>query len=149
MRGLGLAVSCVVVSLVAGCGGGGRTCETGQRADGSWRIALDGICLEDVRAESYEGGWVDADLSLAEVDGGVLVTMTAPGASTGLRLRLPGLSATTMHQQGYQSWGFAGTVEIPRVIDVADDGAPSMPAAASGDPIDETIGVSSVDTIMP
>ena len=132
-------IALVLLSLAPACGD--SPCETGGD-----RIALPGVCLEATRVEVRRGGTWSADgaaVELTEADGGYIAELVGDGDVEGLALALPGVDADLLLQQGYQSWGFSGTVTVPVQITVDGDGMPAAAAARSGDPIDEEHGVSS------
>ena len=96
------------------------------------------------------GAWStdDTSIELEAVDGGYRVELLGTGPAEGLALTFPTVDADTMHQQGYQSWGFSGTVIVPVVVERDDDGKPAMEVAKTGDPIHEERGVSMHATIL-
>ncbi len=125
---------CVSIS-VAACG------DSDECADG---LGLDGICVDSVVASRRAAGaWDDsATLTTAPIAGGVVATIEADGDAEALAVTLASLDVDAMFQQGYQSWGFAGTVVIPRAVAADADGFPLMEAARTGDPVHEERGVS-------
>lgn len=113
------------------------------------RIGLPAMCLEDIRVSALrDEAWVALDpadaLKLAELDGGaVRLVAAASGPVRALRVELPGLRVRRMLQQGYQSWSFAGTVELPaKDLLIASDGAPQLEEILTGDPFYTEQGVS-------
>jgi hypothetical protein len=136
-------IACVL-AVVAGCGT--APCATGAQADGRYTLALDGVCLEDVGvARLASGSWEAAGTSLgweAAASGGLLVTLASDAPAQALELAIPELDVDEMLQQGYQSWGFSGTVLVPLDVALDDDGRPRMKAARTGSALDEVRGVS-------
>ncbi len=134
------------LACLAATGCGDDPCATGANADGTYTLALDGMCLDEVTASHVvDGSWETAgtELRVVPVDaGGVEVTVVADAPAAGIELAIPALEVDQMYQQGYQSWSFAGTVLIPQKVALDDDGRPAMKAARTGDTIDEVRGVS-------
>jgi len=145
-RRLWLAVAILTSSTIAGCDDT-TTCVTAGHGDGSYTLALDGLCLDDVTtAHLVEGAWQTTGTELVwqpAAAGGLEVTLVADAPAQAIELAIPALDVDQMFQQGYQSWSFAGTVAIP--LDVAlddNDGRARMKAARTGSAIDEVRGVS-------
>ena len=134
-----------VALAAAGCGGA-SPCATATHADGSYTLALDGACLEGVTVDHLAGGsWQAAGTVLAwepAASGGLLVTLSSDAPAQALELAIPALDVDEMLQQGYQSWGFSGTVFVPLDVALDDDGRPRMKAARTGSALDEVRGVS-------
>ena len=130
---------------VAGCSGT-SPCTTSTHGDGSYTLALDGLCLEGVTADHLAGsGWQAGGTDLAwqpAASGGLTLTLSADAPAQALELAIPDVDVDEMFQQGYQSWSFAGTVEIPLMVALDDDGRAAMKPARTGSSIDEVRGVS-------
>ena len=140
-----LALVVAVTSAVAGCSGA-SPCMTTAHDDGSYTLALDGLCLEGVTADHLVGGgWQAAGTDLVwqpAASGGLTLTLSADAPAQALELAIPDVDVDEMFQQGYQSWSFAGTVAIPLMVALDDDGRAAMKPARTGSSIDEVRGVS-------
>ena len=144
-RWLVLPAVVVGAAALAGCGGD-PACTTGAHGDGTYALALEGRCLDRVTVSSLsDAGWQTSGTALAwqaSPDGGLLVTLSAPAPARALEVAVPGLDADQMLQQGYQSWSFSGTVAIPLMVALDDDGRAAMKPARTGGVLDEVRGVS-------
>ena len=131
--------------VAAGCGGSSE-CVTAAHTDGTYTLALDGLCLDGVTANHLaDGEWQAAGTELAfepAASGGLQVTLAAAAPAQALELAIPELDVDQMYQQGYQSWSFSGTVAIPLMVALDDDGRARMKAARTGSALDEVRGVS-------
>lgn len=136
----------VALSTIAGCGDTTAPCTTGAHSDGSYTLALDDVCLDGVTTRHLvDGVWLAGGTKLAwepAGPGGLVVTLSAIAPAQALELLIPALDADQMLQQGYQSWGFSGTVILPTAVALDADGEPAMKAARTGNVFDETRGVS-------
>ncbi len=138
----------MAVLSLGGCGDEAPPCATGAGAPGAFTLALDGLCVRDAtlrqRVAGVWRGEAEAPGLLVEdaAHGGLRVTLQGTAPAEGLELTLPGLDVDVMLQQGYQSWGFSGTVWIPGAVPLDPDGVAAMTAARTGDPVDEIAGVS-------
>jgi hypothetical protein len=139
-----LVLCAIATATLIGCGD--DPCVTRANGDGSYTLALDGLCVEHVTTHHLDGGaWPAAGTELAWApaeSGGLLLTLSADAPAQALELAIPSLDVDQMFQQGYQSWGFSGTVEIPLMVALDDDGRPRMKAARTGSALDEVRGVS-------
>ena len=114
-----MVLAAMAVLSLGGCGDEAAPCVTGAGAPGAFTLALDGLCVRDATLrQRVAGAWrgeADAPGLLVEdaAHGGLRVTLQGTAPAEGLELTLPGLDADMMLQQGYQSWGFSGTVWIP------------------------------------
>jgi hypothetical protein len=135
----------LVALLLAGCGDTSE-CATGANGDESYTLALDGQCLERVTvAHRADGAWQTSGAELewqATPEGGLRVVVSAPAPAEALELAIPQFDVDQMFQQGYQSWGFSGTVSIPLMVALDEDNRPRMKAAQTGSVLDEVRGVS-------
>ena len=142
----------VAVSAIAGCGDNTSSCETSSHADGSYTLALDGVCLDRVTAHHLvDGAWQTTGTELAwqpTASGGLELTLSAAAPAQALELVVPALDVDQMLQQGYQSWGFSGTVILPTLVALDADGRPAMKAARTGNVFDEVRGVSYHSTLL-
>ena len=140
-----LALVGAVTSAGAGCSGT-SPCTTTAHGDGSYTLALDGLCLDRVTTNHLVGGgWQTAGTDLAwqpAASGGLTLTLSADAPAQALELAIPDVDVDEMFQQGYQSWSFAGTVAIPLMVALDDDGRAAMKPARTGSSIDEVRGVS-------
>ncbi len=143
-------VRCGLLSIATSLAGVGCSdpgpCATAGHDDGSYTLALDGLCLDGVTVDHrVDGAWQAAGTELqwrAAASGGLEVTLVADAPAQALELAIPALDVDRMFQQGYQSWSFSGTVEIPLMVPLDDDGRARMTAARTGSAIDEARGVS-------
>ena len=119
---------------------------TAGHPDGTYTLALDGLCLEGVTANHLTGGSWQASGTEIEwqpaASGGLEVTLQAPAPAQAIELAIPAVDVDQMFQQGYQSWSFAGTVVVPLMVALDSDGRAAMKAARTGSAIDEVRGVS-------
>ena len=104
------------------------------------------MCLDRVTVSHLDdAGWHDTGTELVwhpAPAGGLEVTLVSDAPARGLELAVPAADVDQMLQQGYQSWGFSGTVVIPRMVALDDDGRPRMQAARTGSALDEVRGIS-------
>jgi len=112
-------VGLLLVAALAACSDP-TPCVTGGHADGSYTLALDGMCLDGITTNRLvDGAWQTAGAELAwqpAASGGLAVTLLADAPAQALELAIPEPEVDQMFQQGYQSWGFSGTVAIPSVV---------------------------------
>lgn len=143
LRRASLVVAITVAST--GCNDA-STCVTGRHADGSYTLALDGMCMGGVTTSHLaDGAWQAAGTELAwqpASSGGLLLTLAADTPAQAIELAIPDVDVDQMFQQGYQSWSFSGTVAIPLTVALDDDGRARMKAARTGSALDEVRGVS-------
>jgi hypothetical protein len=129
---------------IAGCGDT-APCVTARHGDGSYTLALDGLCLDGVTTNHLvAGAWQAAGTELAwqpAASSGLELTLVADAPAQAIELAIPVLDVDQMFQQGYQSWSFNGTVEIPLMVALDGDGRALMKAARTGSAIDEVRGV--------
>jgi len=142
----------IALSAIAGCADDPPSCVTGAHADGSYTLALDGVCLDHVTAHHLvDGVWQATGTDLAwqpAASGGLELTLSAAAPAQALELVVPALDVDQMLQQGYQSWGFSGTVLLPTMVALDADGEPAMKAARTGNVFDEVRGVSYHSTLV-
>ncbi|HET9989235.1 MAG TPA: glycoside hydrolase family 36 protein [Kofleriaceae bacterium] len=145
LRRTRLVIAIATSLAVSGCSDPGP-CATARHDDGSYTLALDGLCLDGVTVDHrVDGAWQAGGTELqwrAAAPGGLEVTLVADAPAQALELAIPALDVDQMFQQGYQSWSFSGTVEIPLMVPLDDDGRARMTAARTGSAIDEARGVS-------
>ena len=140
-----LALIVAATPAIAACSGTSE-CVSGTHGDGSYTLALDGLCLEGITVHHRaDGAWQPSGSELAvqaAPDGGLRVTLSAPAPAQAIELSIPELDVDQMLQQGYQSWSFSGTVAIPLTVALDEDGRAHMKAAQTGSVLDEVRGVS-------
>ena len=105
-------------------------------------VLRDGDQLEPLDPKSALRVDVGAIGTEAAKDGGTVLHLEAPGAARALVLVLEGLPFDAALQNGWQSWSFAGELELPRSVATAADGLPAFFEARSGDPVDVDYGIS-------
>jgi hypothetical protein len=131
-----------VCAVVTACGSEDSRCEPGAAAK-AIRLPLGASCLELEGAARKRGSWSDdAVVHASEAAGGYVLRVDTEGVAEGMSIAIAGLVADRMHQQGYQSWGFSGTVLLPGAVSRDDDGRPVLEAGRTGDPAHEERGVS-------
>ena len=143
----------VAVTALAGCGDNtSGECVTEAHNDGSYTLGLDGVCLDGVTAHHLDNGiWQATGTELAwqpAASGGLVITLSTAAPAEALELVVPALDVDQMLQQGYQSWGFSGTVVLPTMVPLDADGEPAMKAARTGNVFDEVRGVSYHSTLV-
>ncbi|MCX5747662.1 MAG: alpha-galactosidase [Proteobacteria bacterium] len=150
-----MARSCTTVLaaviLTTGCSDP-APCVTAAHVDGSYTLALDGVCLDGVTASHLvDGAWQADDTELRWeplASGGLELTLSAGAPARGLELAIPTLDVDQLLQQGYQSWSFSGTVSIPLAVALDADGRVAMKPARTGNVLDEVRGVSFHAAVM-
>lgn len=137
----------IATSLMIAACGDDSTCTTESHGDGTYTLALDGICLDGVTASHLVGEtWQPVGTTIdwqPAASGGLVLALASDAPAQAIELAIPEVDVDQMYQQGYQSWSFTGTVVVPTMVPLDDaDGRAAMKAARTGSAIDEVRGVS-------
>ncbi len=98
-------------------------------------------CIHGTVHARRDGVWTTAGVAL-DSDLELTFWIVADAPVEALAIQLEDVPADRMLQQGWQSWSWVGSVEIPPAVTLDDDGFPAMPVPDTGDPLDEEQGVS-------
>ncbi|MDX2087656.1 MAG: alpha-galactosidase [Kofleriaceae bacterium] len=139
----------VITVLASGCGADDPTaCTTERDANGHLTIDLGTVCVRDVEVSVLRRGVWESSVDdphvdlISGADGSVSVELSTQGEAAAFRIDVPAIRGDRLLQQGFQSWSFSGAVVAPNQVERHADGAPRFAAAASGEVLDETAGVS-------
>ncbi len=134
----------MLLALLPACGENDE-CTTGVAADGAVTMSFGDRCVRGTILARRDGVWAAGDATAeltVDASGGIGLVLVAEAPVEGLAIALPGVDAERVLQQGWQSWSWVGTTEIPGAVPLHADGLAATPLPDGGDPVAEVQGVS-------